>query len=33
VPAPGSPDEISAQIRNDIERWSKFIRETGITAD
>jgi len=33
VPAPGSPDEISAQIRNDIERWSRFIRETGITAD
>ena len=33
VPAPGSPDEISTQIGGDIERWKKFIRETGITAD
>jgi tripartite-type tricarboxylate transporter receptor subunit TctC len=33
VPAPGSPEEISTQIRGDIERWSKFIRDTGITAD
>jgi tripartite-type tricarboxylate transporter receptor subunit TctC len=33
VPAPGSPDEIATQIRGDIERWSKFIRDTGITAD
>ena len=33
VPAPGSPEEISAQIRADVERWKKFIAETGITAD
>src|SRR5216117_361666 len=33
VPAPGSPEEISAQIRADVERWKKFIADTGITAD
>jgi tripartite-type tricarboxylate transporter receptor subunit TctC len=33
VPAPGSPEEISAQIRADVERWKRFIAETGITAD
>jgi hypothetical protein len=33
VPAPGSPEEISSQIRADVERWKKFIAETGITAD
>jgi tripartite-type tricarboxylate transporter receptor subunit TctC len=33
VPAPGSPEEISAQIRADVERWKKFIAESGITAD
>jgi tripartite-type tricarboxylate transporter receptor subunit TctC len=33
VPAHSSPAEIATQIRNDVERWKKFIAETGITAD
>jgi tripartite-type tricarboxylate transporter receptor subunit TctC len=33
VPAPGTPDEITAQIREDVERWKKFVAETGIKAD
>jgi tripartite-type tricarboxylate transporter receptor subunit TctC len=33
VTAPGSPEEIATQIRSDVERWKKFIAETGITAD
>jgi tripartite-type tricarboxylate transporter receptor subunit TctC len=33
VTAPGTPEEIATQIRNDIDRWKKFIAETGIKAD
>ena len=33
VPATGAPQEISAQIRNDVARWKKFIGENRITAD
>lgn len=33
VPAHTPPDEIAGIIRNDIERWKKFIAETKITAD
>jgi tripartite-type tricarboxylate transporter receptor subunit TctC len=33
VPAPGTPDEITGQIREDVERWKKFVAETGIKAD
>jgi tripartite-type tricarboxylate transporter receptor subunit TctC len=33
VPAPGSPEDIAAIIRADIERWKKFIAETKIRAD
>ena len=33
VPSPGTPEEIAAQIRGDIDRWKRFIAETGIKAD
>ncbi len=33
VPAHSSPEEIARQIAADVERWKKFIAETGITAD
>lgn len=33
VPAPGTAEELSAQIRRDIERWKGFIAETRISAD
>ncbi len=33
VPAHSAPEEIAGIIRNDIERWKKFIVETKITAD
>src|SRR5206468_563126 len=31
VPAPGSPEEISAQIRADVERWKKFGAQPDIS--
>jgi tripartite-type tricarboxylate transporter receptor subunit TctC len=33
VPAHSSPEEIARQIAADVERWKRFIAETGITAD
>jgi tripartite-type tricarboxylate transporter receptor subunit TctC len=33
VTAPGTPEEIAGQIRSDVERWKKFIAQTGIKAD
>jgi tripartite-type tricarboxylate transporter receptor subunit TctC len=33
IPETSSPEEIAGEIRNDIERWKKFIAETRITAD
>lgn len=33
VPAPSTPEEISATIRTDVERWKKFIADAKITAD
>ncbi|MBI3372367.1 MAG: tripartite tricarboxylate transporter substrate binding protein [Betaproteobacteria bacterium] len=33
VPSPGTPEEIAEQIRSDVDRWKKFIAETGIKAD
>jgi tripartite-type tricarboxylate transporter receptor subunit TctC len=33
VPAHSSPDEIARQIAADVQRWKKFIAETGIKAD
>ena len=33
IPAPSSPEEISALIRDDIGRWKKFISDAKITAD
>lgn len=33
IPAASTPEEISAVIRNDIERWKKFIAEVKISAD
>lgn len=33
VPAPGTPEEIAATIKSDVERWKKFIAETKISAD
>jgi tripartite-type tricarboxylate transporter receptor subunit TctC len=33
IPETSTPDAISGEIRNDIERWKKFIAETRITAD
>jgi len=33
IPESSGPDEIAGQIKNDIERWKKFIAETRITAD
>lgn len=33
VPAHSSPEEIQKQIAADVERWKKFIAQTGIKAD
>lgn len=33
IPESGTPEEISNQIRNDVDRWKKFIAQTHITAD
>ena len=33
VPTPSTPEEIAAQIKGDIDRWKRFIAETGIKAD
>jgi hypothetical protein len=33
ITAAGTPEEIAAIIRVDIERWKKFIAETKIRAD
>ena len=33
VPALSNPEEVAKQIAADIDRWKKFIAETGITAD
>jgi tripartite-type tricarboxylate transporter receptor subunit TctC len=33
VPSAGTPEEIAATIRADVERWKKFIGETRISAD
>lgn len=33
VPSPGTPEEIAAQIRGDVDRWKGFIAEKGIKAD
>jgi tripartite-type tricarboxylate transporter receptor subunit TctC len=33
VPAHSSPEEIQQQIAADVQRWKKFIAETGIKAD
>jgi tripartite-type tricarboxylate transporter receptor subunit TctC len=33
VPAPGSPGDIAARIKADVERWKKFVSEAKITAD
>jgi tripartite-type tricarboxylate transporter receptor subunit TctC len=33
VPAHSSPEEIAQQIAADVQRWKKFIAETGIKAD
>ena len=30
--APGTSEELARVIREDYERWGKFIRETGVTA-
>jgi tripartite-type tricarboxylate transporter receptor subunit TctC len=33
VPAHSSPEDIRRQIAADVQRWKKFIAETGIKAD
>jgi len=32
-PAPGTPEELTAFLRNDIEKWGKVIRAAGIKAE
>ena len=33
VPAHSSPEDLYRQIAADVQRWKKFIAETGIKAD
>jgi tripartite-type tricarboxylate transporter receptor subunit TctC len=33
VPAPSTPEEMAAIVRQDIERWSKLIKQVGIRVD
>ena len=33
VPAHSSPEDLTRQIAADVQRWKKFIAETGIKAD
>jgi tripartite-type tricarboxylate transporter receptor subunit TctC len=33
VPVSGSPDEAARAIAADVERWKKFVAQTGIRAD
>ncbi len=32
-PAPGTPEELTAFLKSDIEKWGKVIRAAGITAE
>jgi tripartite-type tricarboxylate transporter receptor subunit TctC len=33
VPAHSSPEDLARRIAADVQRWKKFIAETGIKAD
>ena len=32
-PMAATPDQFAAQVRADLERWGRLVREMGITAD